>query len=304
MLVGKYGPKKTIRKPRYLYVDTTFLSLTERRFGSEMAWDSTGQEGVYVWSAYFDDERTAANTLNSIIAYQPLIPHWGYNGNARRYWDNIYGGKILRIERQIHHYGSGLNALPLLAAFEASPDDYHLLRVGFAGVNAPLSSIDEAGFASAAFHSCADTLKWDPYSGDYGPNFVGHALGTGTFIINHPDFGWQAFGGNVVDKSDGIVKVQVVDAVRRRIFIASIGALLTLDAGVFDTVSFDISTNAVTVTIALATGAGADAPNGRLVIEQTDGKVLLKPEDGLEEEAGAYTIPFNADATARISLVS
>lgn len=56
------------------------------RFGSEMAWDSTGQEGIYVWSRYFGDETTAVNAINSILAYQPLVPHWGYNGNARRYW--------------------------------------------------------------------------------------------------------------------------------------------------------------------------------------------------------------------------
>lgn len=55
-------------------------------FGSEMAWDSTGQEGVYAWSKYFNDSTTAINTLNSILAYQPTVPHWGYNGNARRYW--------------------------------------------------------------------------------------------------------------------------------------------------------------------------------------------------------------------------
>lgn len=56
------------------------------RFGSEMAWDSTGQEGVYAWSKYFGNTATATNTLNSILAYQPTVPHWGYNGNARRYW--------------------------------------------------------------------------------------------------------------------------------------------------------------------------------------------------------------------------
>lgn len=56
------------------------------RFGSEMAWDSTGQEGVYAWATYFNDSVTALNSLNSILAYQPGVPHWGYNGNARRYW--------------------------------------------------------------------------------------------------------------------------------------------------------------------------------------------------------------------------
>lgn len=51
-----------------------------------MAWDSTGQEGVYAWSKHFNDTQTALNVINSILAYQPTVPHWGYNGNARRYW--------------------------------------------------------------------------------------------------------------------------------------------------------------------------------------------------------------------------
>lgn len=62
------------------------MTLILYRFGSEMAWDSTGQEGVFIWSRWFKDSETADNTIASIIAYQPLVPHWGYNGNARRYW--------------------------------------------------------------------------------------------------------------------------------------------------------------------------------------------------------------------------
>jgi hypothetical protein len=81
-----------------------------------MAWDSTGQEGVYAWSRYFGYNSTAMNTLNSILGYQPSLPHWGYNGNARRYWDNVYGGKLQRVERQVGasvyiHLTLGLNIL-------------------------------------------------------------------------------------------------------------------------------------------------------------------------------------------------
>lgn len=47
------------------------------------AWDSTGEEGVYAWSAHFNDTKTATNTVNAILAYQPTVAHWGYNGNAR-----------------------------------------------------------------------------------------------------------------------------------------------------------------------------------------------------------------------------
>ncbi|KAF8203956.1 hypothetical protein BJ912DRAFT_1028539 [Pholiota molesta] len=191
-------------------------------FGSEMAWDSTGQEGIYAWSKYFGNNATAENALNAILAYQPLIAHWGYNGNARRYWDNIYGGKLQRIERQIHHYGSGLNALPLVSEFETSPSDFYLLRVGFAGLSGPLSNIDQGGFASASF--------------------IRHAMGMGTYIISHPDFGWQAFGGNVISTSPTI-QVQIRDSIRRRVYLAPLGTGIGIlrpspalfgEAGAFD----------------------------------------------------------------------
>ena len=48
----------------------------------------------------------------------------------------------------------------------------------------------------AAFHGFPDMLRHDPISGDYGPNFFGHAWNTATYIVDHPEFGWVAFGGN------------------------------------------------------------------------------------------------------------
>jgi len=235
-----------------------------------------------------------------ILAYDPLIPHWGYNGNARRYWDNIYGGKLMRFERQIHHYGSGLNALPLVEEFMTSPTDYHLLRVGFGGLSGPLSNIDAGGFASASFHSFPDTLAWDGYSGDYGPNFVGHALGMATFIVNHPDFGWQAFGGNVLSRSSTI-QVQTVDAVRRRVFVASLGIQFSLDAGAFDLVEISPSAGTVKLTILSAprnNTAAAVAPTARLVVKQTvqiSGVTNIRPSSGtVTMDAGAYVLPFSS----------
>lgn len=58
-------------------------------FGSEMAWDSTGQEGVYYWAKYFAYDSMAEKTLGTVLGFQPTVAHWGWNGNARRYWDNM-----------------------------------------------------------------------------------------------------------------------------------------------------------------------------------------------------------------------
>lgn len=54
-------------------------------FGSEMPWDSTGQEEVYAWCHYFGYKEKADITISAITGYMPTVPHWGYNGNARRY---------------------------------------------------------------------------------------------------------------------------------------------------------------------------------------------------------------------------
>lgn len=212
--------------------------------------------------------------------------------------DNIYGGKLMRIERQIHHYGSGLNALPLISQFMSDPSDVYLLRVGFGGLSGPLSNIDQGGFAAASFHSFEDTLKWDGYSGDYGPNFVGHAFNSGAFLIQHPSFGWQAFGGKVTSASSMNVEVQVLDSVRRRIFIAPLGTLFTLDAGAFSAFTFNPRSKSVTLTILPVpqnAPNAAPAPRARIVVSQTASTASgLTPSKVLQNDAGAWVAPFSS----------
>ncbi|MBS1792788.1 MAG: hypothetical protein JSS81_02980 [Acidobacteria bacterium] len=265
----------------------------EYPFGSEMAWDSTGQEEIYAWCRYFGFDAKARVALNSILGYLPAIPHWGYNGNSRRYWDFLYAGKLRRIERQLHHYGSGLNAIPVLADFRAHPRDFYLLRIGYGGATGALSNIDREGFASVAFHSFPDTLRWDAYSGDYGPNFFGCATNAATYVVDHPDFGWQAFGGNIAI-SGNIVTVTPLDAARRRLYIAPFGLWLTLDAGRFRSVVLD--KRAKTLKIILD-GADEFTKTAFLRIERPakiDGVGDFRPVDDLKTERGAFIVPLGA----------
>src|SRR5256885_7316340 len=124
-----------------------------------MPWDPTGQEGVYAGMKYFGYPEKADVPLNEILAYDPATPHWGYNGSARRYWDFIFAGKLRRIERQLHHYGSSLNAIPVLAEYREHPDDFYLLRVGYGGTMGPPTDIDENRFLAPAFHAFPDLLR-------------------------------------------------------------------------------------------------------------------------------------------------
>jgi hypothetical protein len=261
----------------------------EYPFGSEMAWDSTGQEEVYAWCDYFGYDDKALVSLNSIIGYMPTVPHWGYNGNARRYWDFLYGGKLRRYERQLHHYGSGLNAIPVLSFYREHPDDFYMLRVGYGGMMGALSNIDREGFASAAFHSFPDTLKWDGYSGDYGPNFFGHAMNSATYVVDHKDFGWQAFGGNVRAQGD-LVKITPLDSMRRRVYLAPFGLWLDLDAGQFAGIEINRRTKAVRVGLAPKNPTTKEA---RLRIEQPS-KLggMFRPAKPLKFEREAFTLPL------------
>lgn len=268
----------------------------EYPLGSEMAWDSTGQEEVYAWCKYFGYEDKAQVSLNSILGYMATVPHWGYNGNARRYWDFLYGGKISRIERQIHHYGSGINAIPVLPEYREHPADFYLLRVGYGGMMGALTNIDQQGFASAAFHSGPNLLKWDAYSGDYAPNFFGHAHNTATYIIRHPDFGWQAFGGNARTRGDRVT-VQVLDSFRKRVYIAPRGLWLTLDAGTFEAVEINARTGSIRVALSPQTPF---TRNARLRIEQParlPGGVTYRPARRLTPERDAYTLALGSKTT-------
>lgn len=218
-------------------------------FGSEMPWDSTGQPEVYAWMRYFGYQDQAAATREVILAYDPTIPHWGYNGSARRFWDFLYAGKISRIERQLHHYGSSNNALPLFDSYRANPEDFYLLRVAYGGLMGSLSNIDENGFASAAFHSFPDMMKFDPINGDYGSSFFAHAYAAASYLVNHPVFGWVGMGGNV-SEANGKVVIAPKDSARTRLFIAPEKLWLTLDAGKIDAAAYDPKSGSVVLTLA------------------------------------------------------
>lgn len=250
-------------------------------FGSEMPWDSTGQEEVFMWSDYFGYQEKAAITLNAILAYMPTMPHWAYNGNARRYWDFLYGGKLSRVERQIHHYGSGLNAIPVLKAYRDNPD-FYLLKVGYGGTLGAISNITEDGFGPAAFHSFPSTLQIDYLSGDYGSNFFGYAVNTATYITEEKDFGWLAFGGNLKE-TEKEIRVDLTTAAKSKIYFEPQKLWLTLDAGSFKSLLYNKDSGKIEITLARKTAHTPDA-------------FLRSSKDlnlNFEKMNGAYKIPLS-----------
>jgi len=263
-------------------------------FGSEMAWDSTGQPEVYAWMRYFGYQPQADETREVILAYDPTIPSWGYNGNARRYWDFLYGGKVSRIERQIHHYGSALNAVPLFDAYRQNPTDLHLLRVAYGGMMGGITNIDQQGFGSAAFHSWPDMMKWDVITGDYGMGFYGHAITSASYVVNDPQFGWLGFGGDLTAKN-GKVHIEPKDGARRRLFVAPAGLWITLESGRIKSADYDAKTGKVVLRL---DPASATAPNARLLFETTTAGGKTYGTDTGTADRGGYAIALGTGETA------
>lgn len=167
----------------------------------------------------------------------------------------------------LHHYGSSLNSLPLLdsylysnppptsnavnatpAAAHAAHASFHDLRIGYGGHMGVLTNIHRDGFGSMGFHAWPETLAWDGYSGDFGAGYLGHVVGSVCVLVKHERLGWLGFGGNVEEIQEGDegggggegggifggvkVKVQPKDTVRRKIYVAPMGAKIEISAGV------------------------------------------------------------------------
>lgn len=114
-----------------------------------------------------------------------------------------------------------------------------------------LTNIHADGFGSMGFHAWPETLAWDGYSGDFGAGYLGHVVGSVCVLVKHEGWGWLGFGGNVVEEgiqeeeeggggagagagaAGGVkVKVQPKDTVRRKIYVAPMGAKIEISAGV------------------------------------------------------------------------
>jgi len=258
-------------------------------FGSEMPWDSTGQPEVYAWMRYFGHDDKADTTREVILGYDPAIPHWGYNGSARRFWDFLYAGKVQRIERQLHHYGSANNALPLFDSYRRNPEDFYLLRVAYGGLMGSLSNIDDEGFASAAFHSFPDMMKFDAINGDYGSSFFAHAYSAASYLVDHPVFGWLGFGGDVSQNASAVT-LQPKDSARTRTYIAPAKLWITLSAGKIESVTYDSVSRAVKLFLAPRDAA---TPTAYLSFEG-DGYRLAS---AAKQERGLYAVALGQGTT-------
>ena len=210
-----------------------------------------------------------------------------------------YGGKLKRIERQIHHYGSGLNSQVLLSAFRDNPSDTYLLRTGYAGSFAPMTNINQDGFPSAAFHSFPDTLKWDGITGDYGGGLIGTVLNSGTYVADDEELGMVAYGG-ILSKGGSAYTVKPRDAVRKRVFIGPLKVLVTVDVGVITEFTFDAADGTAEVT--LSQMIAPKAAQAVVWVESTGSEKWSVKAEGAKGGRGGWIVPLSGTDSVTVSL--
>ena len=223
-------------------------------FGSEFPWDSTGQEEIYLTAQRFGLYTLSNSTLQAILAYAHSVPNWGYHGSARRFWDfAVNGCEELNggIERVLHHYGSGLNALPLMHAYDINPDDIYLLEVGIGSITGPLTNIQLNGASSMGLHADPSKLIHDYWAADYGMSFYGLASLHSAYAVNHSIFGVPVCYLCDLTTSDDATTWHMIprDAFHRRLYIEPLGTAFALDAGTVESAEVDWSTKTVLLVL-------------------------------------------------------
>jgi hypothetical protein len=221
-------------------------------FGSEMAWDNTGHEEIYTWLHRAGDKAGSLSTVQAILAYDGLFPHWALSGSARRWWDFFINGKTnIGNERVYHHYAAALNSVPLWEhAISSAPDvdSLFFIRLATAGIMGSLTNIKPNGGSSMGFHGDPSLLRLDGYSADFGIGFFGHAKNAGSALHCDSELGCLCFFCDATFAHDGI-QFKPMDAFRKRAHLLPLGLSIQAFSATISNVLWDYTRRTVSIVM-------------------------------------------------------
>ena len=248
-------------------------------YGSEFSYDTTGQEEVFVWLTYFAAPNntyaeSANRTLEAILGYMRHLPNAWWHAGGRSGGDLGNNGKWFVNrggERLLQHYRAGLNAIPIIEAFRANPDDAFLLYVAMGALTGAYGSILPAshptspGAVSMGFHTVPFALEYDPRSGDFGLGFFGVSLEAGSYLVRDAQLpgGWACFMCNLGAASSGhAASFAPADGYHVRAYLEPLGLYLVAQTGAFAGFALDLGARTLRVDFAPAVAApAAPAPH-------------------------------------------
>lgn len=218
-----------------------------------------------MWGAFFNATSTDPHkgslqkrAVDSILAYMPSTPSFAYHGSAWGAGDFSNNGKWMvrgGWEREGGHYRAGLNSIPLAERFRAYPDELYLLEVAMGGMTGVLGNIDADGAPSMAFHLYPFMLEYDPYSGDHGLGFFGHAMNVGAYAVAHPALGWLCFLCALEPAAPAAAEAYTLtplDSLKVRVYVAPLGLWLVLQTGTLRSVHIDPANRTLVAAVAPA----------------------------------------------------
>eukprot|EP01084_Bolivina_argentea_P028655 53226_1 len=236
-------------------------------YGSEFAFDTTGQEEVVVWLMYFANGTYQSNdtymlaakkTVDHVLSYMKSSGTWAYHGGSRSWGDlgnngkwMVSSGTACNFEtRGNMHYRSGLNMIPLIEWYRSNPDDFFLLEISMGAQAGQLVNIEPgSGAPSMMLHMLPHILDYDPHSGDFGLGFFGHTLETGAYYVNHPSYGNLCYQCEIIADSNSIITFEIMDSYHIRVFIEPLAMYIRLDTGTIHSISMNVNAKTVTVNM-------------------------------------------------------
>jgi hypothetical protein len=144
-------------------------------------------------------------------------------------------------------------------------------------------------------------LKWDGYSGDYGPGFLGMALNSGTYVAQDEDLGLVAYGGILQTSSDGDVTVQPKDPIKKKFFIGPLSLLVEIDAGSIESFSYNLADKTVSVTLSQL-ASGPQAQQAVVWLESTSSTTWQVATKGLTQARQGWEVPLPTTGNATVTI--
>ena len=266
-------------------------------YGSEMPWDSTGEPDVYLTARFFHAGALARQALRCTLAFDPSVPNWGYDGAGYRYFDELVNGtQWPHIARLLQHYGGGINANSLLAAYRSHPSDTAALRTGYAGTLGALTDIAPNGFGSQCFDGDPAIMQFDPYVGDYGLEFYGFVRSDAAYITHNHAFGWLGYGCSI-QRNHGRLLITMHDGLHHRLYIAPLHLFVKCFAGHISAARFNPAIKRLTLFLA---PAGIATPRAFLRLKMLHrGKAMIESGKShpVKLKRGMAIIPLGSKTT-------
>lgn len=105
----------------------------------------------------------------------------------------------------------------------------------------------------------------------------------------------MAFGGALTTDGNGTVTVQTRDAARRRAFIAPLGVLVEIDAGIIEKFQYDNTSRVVALTLAQLNST-LKASSAIVWVESTTGNATYGvTTEGLNQIRGGWQVSLGSD---------